>query len=121
MIKHVGLQVIEKDVDGFYSDILHFKIERVFALTEKETLEIFNMANGAKIYFGNCDGMELELFISDSLTSPTFGHVCFQTAEAPELAEKARKKGYRVFIRDNGKSETYFISDANHNLFEIKK
>ncbi len=120
MIKHVGLQVIEKDVTDFYSDILHFKTERIFALTEKDTLEIFNMSNGAKIYFGNCEDMELELFISDSPTSPTFGHACFQTAEAPELAEKAREKGYRVFIRDNGKSKTYFISDTNHNLFEIK-
>ncbi len=121
MIKHVGLQVIEKDVDDFYIDILHLKIDRVFTLTEEETLEIFNMPKGTSIYSGNCVGMELELFISDSPKLPTFGHVCFQTSEVTELAEKARKKGYRVYIRNNGKSDTYFVSDSNHNLFEIKK
>ncbi len=120
MIKHIGLQVIEKDIDAFCVDLLHFKCTRTFVLSEKEANEIFNIKKSVQILSGSCDGMEFELFIDKSPTVPTFTHVGFQTEQAAELAEQAKIKGYSVFIRNSGKSETWFISDSNYNLFEIK-
>ncbi len=120
IFKHLGLQVLEKDVKSFYEDILHFKILRTFILSEKEANDIFKISQNVKILYGNCEGVELELFINNDFIKPTFAHIGICTKNAQKIAEEANKKGYRVFTRIKENSETYFISDANSNVFEIK-
>jgi len=38
-----------------------------------------------------------------------------------EIVNKANAVGFRVYIREKkDKTKTYFVSDSNYNLFEIK-
>jgi len=119
-IKHIGLQIREKDLEEFYVNVLEFKLLRTFTLSAEEADEIFGINQAVKILFGGSKDIELELFINESPRTPTFSHVCFHTVHASEIADKASLKGYRTFIRGKDGKETFFISDSNHNLFEIK-
>lgn len=119
-IKHIGLQVLEADVSNFYEDIFGFKSTRTFSLTHKESNEIFGISNDVTIVFGDCGEVELELFISKNPKQLNYNHVCFFVNNAEQLSKHAAKKGYRVYIRENKQGFTYFISDSNSNIFEIK-
>ncbi len=120
-ILHIGLPIIEKDIDSFYTDILNCKIERTFNLQSEDSFAIFGIKEEVRILYTSCSGIEFELFIDGKIKSPTFGHICFQSSEAERIVEKAVEKGFPTFIRKRNLKETYFISDSNHNLFEIKK
>jgi len=119
-IKHIGLQIREKDIEEFYVNVLDYKLIRTFTLSADEANEIFGIHQAVKILFGESEGLELELFINESPGMPTFPHVCFHTGHASEITDKAKLNGFRTFIRGKSGYETYFISDSNHNLFEIK-
>lgn len=119
-IKHIGLQVNEKDVKNFYGDILGFEAERSFYLSKEETNDIFQYEAETKIIFGKCKGMEVELFVHNATLNPCFSHICFFAQDAKEIAAKAAAKGYRTFIRRKNDKETFFISDGNRQVFEIK-
>jgi hypothetical protein len=119
-ILHIGLHIIENDLESFYTNVLNCKIERTFNLQPEDSFNIFGINEEVKILRVSCGGIELELFIDGKIESPTFGHVCFQSSEAERIFETASENGYRTFIRKRNSGETYFISDSNHNLFEIK-
>ncbi len=118
---HIGLHIIENDIESFYTNVLDCKIERTFSLQAEATFPIFNINKEVKIFYVNCNGIEFELFIGDKIDSPTFGHVCIQSSDAEKIFEKAKLMGYHTFIRKRNSKETYFIKDSNQNLFEIKK
>ncbi len=119
-LKHIGIQVLENDISAFYLDILNFKIQQSCILTANEALDIFNINKNVKILFGFIDNIELELFISEFSNIQTFNHICLYSEKANQIAEKAKLKGYKVYIRKKHKLVTYFICDLNNNMFEIK-
>jgi len=118
MIHHIGLQVIKEDVENFYIDLLNFKISKTFLLPRKKSIDIFNVNESPTIVYGTCGDFELELFISKSNVEKTFSHLCLQTENFEEIMEKAKQKGYKVYVHKP--NQTFFISDTNHNVFEIK-
>lgn len=117
---HIALNVCEKDVQSFYIDVLKGEVTRTFELSKEDSSEMFNINKKVKVSQMSCEGIDFELFIGDKSQLPTFAHVCFQSLQAKEIAEKAKLKGYRTYIRNNNSSVTYFISDTNYNMFEIK-
>lgn len=119
-ILHIGLHITEKDIDSFYIDILNCKIERTFNLQPEDSFAIFGIKKEVNILYTSCSGIDLELFIGDKIDSRNFGHVCFQSTEAEKIFKMAKEKGFKTLVRKKNSSETYFISDSNHNLFEIK-
>jgi hypothetical protein len=121
IFKHIGLQVIERDVDSFYIDILGFEPIRTMQLSAEESNDIFGINSKVSILFGLCRGLDMELFISDSPLTHSYNHICIQTKNSQGISIAAKQKGYRVFTRRTSSSETLFVSDSNHNVFEIKE
>ena len=117
---HTGLHVLQVDVKSFYEDILGFEEERSFALSAEESLNIFGIDSRVNIVQGNCGNVNLELFISSNLIQPSYNHVCIAVSDAKRLSELALHKGYKVHTRNGKVSTTYFISDSNNNIFEVK-
>jgi len=117
---HIGLQVLEEDIKKFYYDILNCELLRIFTLEPENSFLIFKVKEEVKILYTSCSGIELELFITNKPNSPGYGHICIQSSEAEKIAEKSIEKGYQTFIKKRNSNRTYFISDSNHNLFEIK-
>ncbi len=117
---HIALGVKEKDVNSFYLDVLHGEITRTFELSKEVLSEIFSINKNVKVAKVSCQGIDFELFIDDDPLMPSFAHVCFLSGQAKKIMERATQKGYRTYVRSNS-PDTYFISDSNNNLFEIKK
>lgn len=119
-VKHIGLQVVEADVLNFYEGILGFKSTRSFSLNRNDSNDIFGIDSDVNIIFGNCGEVELELFVSSNPKQPDYNHVCLMVSNAEQLFKLAAQKGYRVFVRQGKLGLIYFITDSNHNIFEIK-
>ncbi len=119
-LTHIALQVNEKDVDSFYVDVLNGVVTRTFELSREDSAEIFNIDKKVKVLQVSCEGIDFELFVAGDHLSPTFAHVCFHSLRANDIIEKAKLNGYKTFVRNNNSSATYFVSDTNSNLFEIK-
>jgi hypothetical protein len=117
---HIGLHVLEQDVKNFYSEILSCETKRIFVLQAADVNSFFGLNKEVTVQLVSCSGIDFELFIDGKIDSSTFGHVCFQSADAEKIFEKAKEGGYKTFVRKRNSNETYFISDSNHNLFEIK-
>lgn len=120
-LQHIGLQVLEEDLQSFYKDILNCETKRSFTLSAEEAFPIFGIKQEVTIYFVACGDIGLELFVGEKIHTPTFGHICFQSNKAEEINNKAKAKGFRTYTRKRNSNATYFISDNNNNLFEIKK
>lgn len=119
-LKHIGLQVAEKDVQNFYQEVLDFEQENSFVLPKEDAYEIFQIAVDIQIIYGNCHGIPLELFVYDHPINRSFSHVCITISDAQAVEEKAREKGYQTFVRRKNQKETFFIQDSQHHIFEIK-
>ncbi len=118
-IFHIALHVNERDVNSFYLDVLHGEITGKFELSKEISSEIFKINKSVNVVQVSCEEIDFELFIDDDPQLPTFAHVCFLSAQAKKIMERANQNGYHTYVRNNS-SGTYFISDANSNLFEIK-
>lgn len=116
---HIALGVKEKDVNSFYLDVLHGEITRTFELSKEVSFEIFSIDKNVKVILVSCQGIDFELFIEYDPLLPSFAHVCFLSGQAKKIMERATQKGYRTYVRSCS-ADTYFISDSNNNLFEIK-
>jgi hypothetical protein len=115
--KHIGLQVIDEDVDSFYIDILGFEPIRTMQLSAEESNDIFGINKKVSILFGSCRGLDMELFISDSPRVISYNHLCIQTKYPQDMLSAAIFNGYRTFTRRKNVYETFFISDSNNNVF----
>jgi 4-hydroxyphenylpyruvate dioxygenase-like putative hemolysin len=121
-IKHIGLTVYEKDVKSFYEEILNFKSNNTFVLTQENAANIFNIPMATRVIAGACPEMELELFMLDDEEynqKRAFNHICFFTHRIEELTTKAKQKGFKTIVLQH--SGTLFIADSNQNIFEIKQ
>ncbi len=121
IIKHIGLHILEKDLKPFYEDIIQFELLRSLILSENDCSKIFNIKENVNVLFGKCNDFELELFVSKTPQTASFSHICLATDTPSILAQKAIEKGYKVHLRQNNTGGTYFITDSNKNVFEIKK
>jgi hypothetical protein len=116
VFKHIGIQVLENDIEPFYMEILNFKIKREFQLSDLESNELFGINRAVHILYGYCGEFEIELFINKNQHS-SFAHLCISSDCVDEIREKAIHAGYREYKRKN----SLFLSDSNYNVFEIKE
>lgn len=120
-LKHIGLQVSENDLTNFYETLLGCSISRIMNLPAEDAGAIFKIAHPVKIIQACFRGLELELFVHDQEKQASFNHLCLNLTDAAEIAQKAEKMGYRVYVRQKtNKPATYFISDSKNNVFELK-
>jgi hypothetical protein len=120
-IKHIGLQIIEKDLSDFYEEIMKFTPLYSFTLSQDDSYEIFGIKKEVTILNGTCPELDLELFIQNKSMESNFSHVCFYSERMIEMFDMAKRKGYKTYLRRNNGNETLFLSDSNFNLFEIKQ
>lgn len=120
VVLHIGLQVIEADVQAFYVEVLGFNCIRSFILPGKDADLIFDIERDVTILLGECEGFVLELFIADALRQPSFGHCCFFSKRLVEMAKVAHDNGYKTIFRGKTGKETLFLRDAANNVFEVK-
>ncbi|MGC8825245.1 MAG: VOC family protein [Bacteroidales bacterium] len=120
-IHHIGLQITENDLNAFYITVLGCKIIRTFEVSSQDALSIFGIPKSVKIVYTQMGNIELELFTDDTPKPVIFNHTCILTNQANEIANKAMASGYRVYVRKKSdNTQTYFVSDSNNNIFEIK-
>lgn len=121
LLHHIGLQVIEKDIEVFYINVLDCVIKWDFKLLKEEALQIFKIDKDVDIFYTQCENLELELFVDNKPKEANFNHVCILTDKDVEIVKRAKLGGFRVFTREKkDNTKTYFVSDSNNNIFEIK-
>jgi hypothetical protein len=120
MIKHIGLQVSEKDIEFFYITLFNGEISGSFVLERDLAMAIFNINKSVKVFHLKCEDIEFELFVNDNTSVETFHHVCLLRENAEEIYKKAVSGGYRTYVHRRGDSKTYFIKDKMNNTFELK-
>ena len=118
--KHIGLQVVEKDIIPFYEEVLGFISKHSFELGETDSNKIFGINKNILIIYGSCGNIDFELFVNNSPKDITYNHICIQVNEAHQISRRAQERGYKVFKRKGRESETFFITDSNSNVFEVK-
>ncbi len=120
-IHHIGLQVIEEDISSFYINVLGCIVLREFTLSKDDAYPIFGIRKEVDIFYTKCGNIDLELFVDKNSKVPTFNHVCIHDDDVEETVKKAQTAGFGVFIREkDDRTKTYFVSDSNHNIFEMK-
>ncbi len=121
-IHHIGLQVTEEDISSFYINVLGCNVLREFTLLKEDAYLIFGILKEVDIFYTQCGNIELELFVDKTPKAATFNHVCIHADNVVEIVKKAQSAGFNVFTREkNDHTKTYFVSDSNHNIFEMKK
>jgi hypothetical protein len=120
MLKHIGLEIKESDLEDFYRDILRTEITGHVLLEIEKAEQLFGVHRPMDIYYAKGEGYELELFGYQKALTSTFGHICIESNRARDIYDSSLKKGYHAVIRKNGDRESYFIKDRNGNMFELK-
>lgn len=116
------MQVIEEDISSFYINVLGCIVLREFTLSKVDAYLIFNIRKEVNIFYTRCGTIEMELFVDKNPKVAAFNHVCIHVDHVEEIVKKAQTAGFGVFIRDKeDRTKTYFVSDSNHNIFEMKK
>jgi|LSQX01.1.fsa_nt_gb hypothetical protein len=110
---HVGLQVLDRDIENFYKKIMGARIEREFVLSEEWPERIFHKKQAVKVCQMLCRDVFLELFIDNSPMEQTYAHVCLQFSNTREIAENAQTSGYTTLVKESaGNKHTYFVRDG---------
>ena len=120
MIKHIALEVKEKDIKDFYINILKGEMKYQFKLDKKDANQIFNIEHPTNVCYLSFGKFDLELFVKPNKSEKTFNHICIEIEKAQDIFHEAIKRNYWNYLRKNDKTETYFIKDNNENLFELK-
>ncbi|MBP7496275.1 MAG: hypothetical protein KA792_01240 [Bacteroidales bacterium] len=121
LIKHIGINVVETDIEPFYIDILGGTKLHTFTLQPEIAFNIFNLKKEVEVVIVKYDSIEFELFIHPMPQSFSFSHICIRSNQAENIAKSATINGFSLFTLQNNNKVSYFISDHNYNLFEIKQ
>lgn len=115
-LKHIALQIKEKDITAFYKDIMGMQFDGETELKKEDAHKLFTIPADTRILFADADAIKFEFFISDFSNRLSFNHICMTTGKARNMYLKAKDAEY--FTRMH--NETYFISDSAGNTFELK-
>jgi hypothetical protein len=118
VLKHIGLEIIESDLEDFYRDLLNLEIVGHGLVEEEMAGRLFGIHQRVDVHYAKGDGYELELFIYQNTLPPNFRHICIETNRARKIYDLSLKKGYYSVIQKNKDRESYFIEDRNGNIFE---
>ncbi|MBN2660969.1 MAG: hypothetical protein JXR54_06845 [Tannerellaceae bacterium] len=118
--KHIGLQVTREDLSAFYVAILDLKFLYNFKIPAQEAERIFGIFEEVEVIYATSGEIDFELFVSNS-DRRSFNHICIETKGNDLINKITSQSKYKVCIREKvDKPNTYFLTDANNNVFEIK-
>lgn len=120
MLQHIALEIKEKDLRDFYIGILGGKIENKSTLKREDVTNVFEVYKQAPVYNLQLQDIKFELFVHETIEQDSLQHFCINLKNASRIYEKANVKKYRTYLKKRGDIETYFISDDNGNMFEVK-
>ncbi|MFA6873074.1 MAG: hypothetical protein WCQ86_03715 [Bacteroidaceae bacterium] len=122
-LKHIGLQVVQKDLLPFYQEVFKMEFQSTFILSKDDSYKIFNKEQVVSIIYAKSEFCDFELFVvEEAPLKISFAHLCIELDQPLLFANTASGKGYEVILREKeNKSKTYFIKDSNRNIFEIKQ
>lgn len=122
-LKHIGLQVVQKDLLPFYQEVFGMEIQSTFILLKGDSHKIFNKEQSIPVIYAKSQFCDFELFVAEeTFLETSFAHLCIEVDQPQLFANAALEKGYKVTLREKeGKSDTYFIKDSIGNIFEIKQ
>lgn len=120
ILKHIGLQIIEEDLDEFYTQVFKGRVNHSFDLDKESAEKIFDIRSNVQITYLTIDQVEFELFIHKEHHSKNFNHICLMLDNAEKIYDKAEKCGYLTYKRTGKFHTTYFIKDRAGNIFELK-
>jgi hypothetical protein len=119
MIKHVGIQVISEDIEGFYIGVLNGLRTSNRTIDKSIAGKIFNIQKDVKVSYVLCKNVEFELFVHEQKMPGSFQHLCLQVRNPKQIYQSAKSAGYQTIVRETEKNTSYFIKDKNNNFFEI--
>lgn len=121
MLKHIALTVNDAaEIKNFYEDVLLFGLKQKNTIDGEVISQIFDVKAATDIYIMEQHDVQFEIFISPVKERKVFSHVCLVYRNAEVIYNNGLKQGYKVIIKKNPGSDTYFIWDKSGNMFEIK-
>ena len=122
MLQHIALTInYPEEIKNFYEDILLCNIQHKFPINEDVAGKIFNVKLLVDVYVMSHKDVQFEIFVSSEKEKKVFSHICLANRDAKITYKKAAERDYKVLIKKNPVSDTYFIWDKSGNMFEIKE
>jgi catechol 2,3-dioxygenase-like lactoylglutathione lyase family enzyme len=121
MLQHIALTVNDsEEIEKFYEKVFQFKKKHHHTIDGEVIKQIFNITGATEVYIMVHQHVQFEIFISPLKEKKAFSHVCLAFRNAEDIYRNALNQNYKVIVKSNPKSNTYFIWDKSGNMFEIK-
>ena len=119
MLQHIGLESRDKGTaDRFFVEVLGLEEKKTATLSPELNLAIFGMDGPVEMVVYENEKMSVEVFLSGSAVTPSYGHACLVVPKRETLMEKCRKHDLPVITVQKGDKELLFIRDFSGNLYE---
>jgi extradiol dioxygenase family protein len=121
MLRHIALTVNNsEEIENFYEEVLLLSKKHKHSVDGEVIKNIFNVEGTTDVYIMEHHDVQFEIFISPKKERKIFSHVSLAFRNAEVIYKNSLKRGYKVFVKNNPGSNTYFIWDKSGNMFEIK-
>jgi len=123
MLKHIGITVnYPDDIDQFYQKVLMFSTVHKFNLDLALSALLFSIEESPEVFLLYNNGVELEVFVSETNEKKAYTHICLEYANADKVYSNAIELSYKAIKKPNRNGGfTYFIYDKSGNVFEVKE
>ncbi len=121
-LNHIAFSISdERDISGFYENILGMEKARRFALNAELAEKIFAINKETQVYLMKSPDVVMEIFINPEPEEKGFHHICISLKNREEAVRKAVANRYAVTRIEREKFDLIFIRDKSGNIFEIKE
>ena len=118
---HVGIQVIQDDVENFYVNVLGGILNESFKIGEQISEKIFAIPAETEVLIVRVHELMLELFMHKTVAPKSYAHFCLEVNNIDNIIYKAEQLSYKTVLHKSAKgTNTWFIYDNNNNIFELK-
>ena len=110
----------EKSADVFYQTILGMQKKKSTLLSRELSEAIFQI--DAPVLFVHYENkqMRVEVFITESLHSHGYAHLCLEVEAKDEFVARCMQHGAAPFFAEKEGRQLLFVRDFSDNLYEIK-
>jgi catechol 2,3-dioxygenase-like lactoylglutathione lyase family enzyme len=123
-LRHVALVYrSEENADRFLIGVLGLKRSEPKMLTRELCRSIFDEDREMMMAYYADDSLQFEVFIDARHPGKTrpVEHVCLEVEDMGAFLERCGREGVSIRRVPRSDSVLVFVSDADHNLFEIKE
>jgi catechol 2,3-dioxygenase-like lactoylglutathione lyase family enzyme len=124
ILRHIALTCSsEERSDKFYKNLLGLQKSDPKTIPPSLSKALFDINSELKIINYLDDFLHFEIFITRHNTSGIrrIEHVCLEVDDLAEFLEKCRTLQVKIIQVPRGEKLLTFVSDADGNLFEIKR